>query len=83
MGSCCPTRPLLGAFAVDGPCVGCGLCVAYAPGTFAWSADGSRCHVARQPRSAREYEAARAAAADCPIACIQAPEPVRCEGVAS
>jgi ferredoxin len=78
-----PPRPFRGAFSVDGPCSGCGLCVAYAPATFAWSADGSRCHVARQPRTGREYTAAQAAAADCPMACIEAPEPGRCEGVAS
>ena len=59
-----------GSFFVTGSCIGCGLCPAYAPNNLVWNAAGTRCDVARQPRDVRELAAVRAAAEDCPVACL-------------
>jgi ferredoxin len=60
-----------GPFYVTDECIGCGLCVAYAPDSLAWDAAGTRCFVARQPRGVREVSAVWDAVVDCPVAALR------------
>jgi ferredoxin len=60
-----------GNFYVTSECIGCGLCVVYAPDSFKWNAEGTRCYVARQPRDVLELDAVWDAIVVCPVACIR------------
>jgi ferredoxin len=59
-----------GRFYVDSTCIDCDLCRETAPGVFLRQEDEGYSYVVRQPESAEEEAASRAAMEECPVEAI-------------